>query len=409
MGNFFKRHFKIITAMIAVLLFIQIPVTYAANLSDLKSKQQQVEQQKKELNSQINQKSSAIKSNESKQKQLLAQIDKLIDQISKTNQEIKQVENEIGQANQEIAALKEKIEALQKKIDERNALLEERARALQANGSVSFLDVLLGANSFVDFIDRFSAVNTLIDADRQIIREQKEDQKQLEDQKVVLENTKRKLEEKQNQLKNLKASLDSQKQEKNKLIAELEKEQQKLLSEKKLLEKQYSEYLEISQDLENQIAELQRQQLSKAQSSGNLPVSSSGFMKPTNGVLTSGYGWRNLGYGPEFHYGVDLANRAGTPVLASADGVVTYASALSTYGNVIMVTHNINGQIYTTLYAHLRAFNVGVGDVVKQGQQIGEMGATGRVTGPHLHFEVHIGTWRGQKAGVQNPLNYISL
>lgn len=116
MGNFFKRHFKIITAMIAVLLFIQIPVTYAANLSDLKSKQQQVEQQKKELNSQINQKSSAIKSNESKQKQLLAQIDKLIDQISKTNQEIKQVENEIGQANQEIAALKEKIEALQKRL-----------------------------------------------------------------------------------------------------------------------------------------------------------------------------------------------------------------------------------------------------------------------------------------------------
>lgn len=409
MGNFFKNHFKLFSAIVAVLLFIQIPVTYAASLSELKSKQQQVEQQKKAINSQINQKTNAIKTNESKQQQLLAQIDQLVNQISKTNQEIKQVEKEIAQTNEEITALEEKIAALQKKIDERNALLEERARALQANGSVSFLDVLLGANSFVDFIDRFSAVNTLIEADRQIIHEQKEDQRVLEEQKVELENTKQKLVEKQNKLKELKANLDAQKQEKNRLIDELEKEQEKLLSEKKLLEKQYSEYLEISKDLQEQIAELQRQQLSKAQSAGNLPVSNSGFMKPTNGALTSGYGWRNLGYGPEFHYGIDLANSVGTPIVASADGVVTYASSLSTYGNVIMITHNLNGQIYTTVYAHLSAFNVGVGDVVKQGQQIGEMGMTGRVTGPHLHFEVHIGTWQGQTAGVQNPLRYISL
>ncbi|MEJ9280886.1 murein hydrolase activator EnvC family protein [Ureibacillus thermosphaericus] len=409
MGNFAKHHFKLFAALVAVLLFIQIPVTYAANLSDLKNKQSQVEQQKKQLNAQIHQKSNELKSNQTKQEQLLAQIDQLVNQISKTNEEIKQVENEIGQANEKIEALEEEIEELQKKIDERNALLEERARALQANGSVTFLDVLLGSNSFVDFIDRFSAVNTLIEADRQIIRDQKNDQQKLEEQKLVLENTKRKLEEQQSKLENLKASLTSQKQEKNRLIDELEKEQQKLLNEKKLLEKQYSEYLEISKELQEQIAEIQRQQLSKAQSAGNLPVSDSGFMKPTNGVLTSGYGWRNLGYGPDFHYGIDLANSAGTPIVASADGVVTYASSLSTYGNVVMITHNINGEIYTTLYAHLRSFNVSVGDVVKQGQQIAEMGSTGRSTGPHLHFEVHIGTWRGQTAGVQNPLRYISL
>lgn len=407
--NFLKRHFKLLAAIIAVLLFVQIPAASAASISELKGKQQQVEQQKKQLNSQISQKSSEIKSNQSKQQQLLAQVDQIVTQISKTNGEIRQVEKEIGQANDKITKVKAQIDELQKKIDERNALLEERARALQASGTVTFLDVLLGANSFVDFIDRFSAVNTLIEADRQIIRDQKNDQQKLEEQKTVLENTKRKLEEKQAQLENLKASLNSQKQEKNRLMAELEKEQQKLLSEKKLLEKQYSEYLAISKDLENQIAELQRQHLSKAQSSGKLPVSTSGFMKPTNGRLTSGYGWRNLGNGPEFHYGIDLANSPGTAIVASADGVVTYAAPLSTYGNVVMITHNINGQIYTTLYAHLRSFNISVGQTVKQGQKIAEMGQTGRATGPHLHFEVHIGTWRGQKAGVQNPLNYISL
>lgn len=408
MGNFLKRRFNIFAALLAALLFIQIPAVYAASLSDLKNKQSQVEQQKKHLNQQINEKNNQIKINQSKQEQLLAQIDQLIDKISKTNQEIKQLEIKIGQTNNKIGALRENIEELQKKIDKRTELLEERARVLQANGTVTFLDVLLGSNSFVDFIDRYSAVNTLIQADRDIIREQKNDQRKLEEEKAVLENEKQKLETQQAKLESLKASLSSQKQEKDQLIRELEQEQQKLVNEKKLLEKQYSEYLAISKELEQQIKQLQQQQMSKAQAAGNLPVSSSGFMKPTNGVLTNGYGWRDIGAGPEFHYGVDLANSVGTPVVASADGVVTYAAPLSTYGNCIMITHNINGQIYTTLYAHLSTFNVSVGDVVKQGQKIGEIGTTGRVTGPHLHFEIHIGTWKGQKNGVQNPLHYIS-
>ena len=69
----------------------------------------------------------------------------------------------------------------------------------------------------------------------------------------------------------------------------------------------------------------------------------------------------------------------------------------------------MNGEIYTTVYAHLNSYNVGVGDVVEKGQQIAQMGNTGRSTGSHLHFEVHIGPWQGQKAGNVNPLRYIPL
>lgn len=417
MKKLIEKPFKFIAALVIVLLVVQMPVTYAANLSDLKNQKSKVEQQKNQINSQINQKSSEIKTNENKQEQLLAQITKIGEKITTTNNDISTVSKEIEKANNEIAALEKEITELQEKINQRDELLKERARAIQANGQVSYMDVLLGAESFVDFIDRFSAVNTLMEADRQIMRDQKADKEKLEEQKLVLENTKNKLEEKQAKLENLKASLQSQKQEKNKLIDELEAEQEKLLSEKKLLQEEYSEYLEISEDLQRKIAEEQQRQLEAArkleqqrnQSVGNLPTSSSGFMKPTNGVLTSGYGWRNLGYGPEFHYGVDLANSSGTPIVASAAGVISYAGTLGTYGNVIMVTHSINGNIYTTLYAHLSSYSVSVGDTVEQGQQIAKMGTTGRSTGPHLHFEVHTGTWRGQTAGVQNPLRYISL
>ena len=424
---------KFLVATAALFLFIQTPSVYATNLSDLKEEKKQVETKKNELNSSIKAKTGAISSIEAKQQNLVNQIQTLNAEINKTNNSIQAVLAEIDVANTEIAALKSSIEELMRKIEERDALLQERARAIQAGGSVSYLDVLLGSNSFVDFIDRFSAVNTLLEADRQIMRDQQADQQKLEEQKQVLEDKRQKLEGKKAELQNLKASLDGQKAEKNKLVDELEKEQEKLKSEKVLLEKEYSEALEISEDLQkqiiaeqNRIVEIARQEEARrkaaaaaaaAANKGNgsssstvdAPESNGTWSKPTNGRLTSPYGWRNFGGGSEFHYGIDLANKTGTPIWAATDGVVSYAAPLSTYGNVVILTHSIDGAIYTTVYAHLNGFNVSKGAVVTQGQQIATMGSTGRSTGPHLHFEVHNGTWQGQAVGSVNPLRYISL
>jgi len=431
-----KNTWKTLAAASALVLFIQTPSAYATSLSDLKEEKKQIETKKNELNSSIGNKSNAISANQEKQQKILDQIQALNAEIDKTNSNIKNVEAEIHTTNEEIKKLEASIQELLRKIEERDLLLEERARAIQAGGSVSYLDVLLGSNSFVDFIDRFSAVNALLEADRQIIQDQKEDKQKLEEQKQSVEEKRKKLEEKKAELERLKKSLDSQKAEKNNLVDQLEKEQEKLKSEKVLLEKEYSEALEVSQELQNQIiaeqnrlAEIARQQEAKRKaaaaaaaaaaannasggSSGvivNAPQSNGTWIKPTNGRLTSPYGWRNIGAGPEFHYGVDLANATGTPIWAAAEGVVSYAAPLSSYGNVVIVTHSIDGQIYTTVYAHLSAFNVSVGQEVTQGQQIAAMGSTGRSTGPHLHFEVHIGPWKGQAVGSVNPLKYIPL
>lgn len=422
---------KTFAATTALLLLIQTPTAFATSLSDLKEEKKQVETKKNQLNSSISSKEEAISENKEKQQKLLDQIQALNAEIDKTNSGIKKVLAEIQATNAEIKALEGTIDELMRKIEERDLLLQDRARAIQAGGSVSYLDVLLGSNSFVDFIDRFSAVNALLEADRQIIRDQKQDKQTLEEQKQVLEGKRQKLEEQKAKLERLKASLDGQKKEKNTLVDQLEKEQAKLKSEKVLLEKEYSEALEISDELQqkiiseqNRLAEIARQQEAKrkaaaaaaaaAGNSGsgstvNAPASDGTWIKPTNGRLTSPYGWRNLGAGPEFHYGVDLANKTGTPIWAASDGVVSYAAPLSSYGNVVILTHSIDGQIYTTVYAHLSAFNVSVGDEVSQGQQIAAMGSTGRSTGPHLHFEIHIGSWQGQAVGSVNPLKYIPL
>ncbi|WP_427109462.1 murein hydrolase activator EnvC family protein [Lysinibacillus xylanilyticus] len=443
MKSMAKNSLKTLAAASALFLFIQTPSAYATNLSDLKDEKKQVELKKDGLNSSIKNKSNAINVNENKQQKILDQIQTLNAEIDKTNSNINNVRAEIQSTNAEIRSLKDDIAELMRKIEERDLLLEDRARAIQAGGSVSYLDVLLSSNSFVDFIDRFSAVNALLEADRQIIQDQKEDKQKLDEQKQVLESKRQKLEDKKAELDRLKASLDGQKAEKNKLIDQLEKEQEKLKSEKVLLEKEYSEALEVSAELQqkiiheqNRLAEIARQQEAKRKAAAaaaakakaantsnsgggsgsgsgsttvDAPQSNGTWIKPTNGRLTSPYGWRNIGAGPEFHYGVDLANSTGTPIWAAADGVVAYAAPLSTYGNVVIITHSVDGQIYTTVYAHLNSFNVSVGSEVSQGQQIATMGMTGRVTGPHLHFEVHIGAWRGQAVGSVNPLKYIPV
>ncbi|MGA3600074.1 murein hydrolase activator EnvC family protein [Lysinibacillus agricola] len=436
MKSMAKNSLKTLAAASALFLFIQTPSAYATNLSDLKDQKNQVESKKDGLNSSINNKSNAITANEEKQQQILDQIQSLNAEIEKTNNNIKNVKAEIHSANEEIKTLENSIAELLRKIEERDVLLEERARAIQASGTVSYLDVLLSSSSFVDFIDRFSAVNSLMEADRQIIHEQKEDKQKLEEQKQVLESKRQKLEDKKAELDRLKASLDGQKAEKNKLVDQLEKEQEKLKSEKVLLEKEYSEALEISDELQQKIideqkrlAEIARQQEEKRKAAAaaaaanaaknnngggssnvvHAPQSNGTWIKPTNGRLTSPYGWRNIGAGPEFHYGVDLANSTGTPIWAAADGVVSYAAPLSSYGNAVIITHSIDGQIYATVYAHLNSINVSVGAEVSQGQQIATMGSTGRSTGPHLHFEVHNGPWQGQSVGSVNPLKYIPL
>ncbi len=74
-----------------------------------------------------------------------------------------------------------------------------------------------------------------------------------------------------------------------------------------------------------------------------------------------------------------------------------------------MVTHSIDGQTITSLYAHLSRISVSVGQSVSKGQQIGAIGTTGNSTGPHLHFEIHIGNWEGMDKNSVNPLRYISL
>ncbi|MDD3283240.1 MAG: M23 family metallopeptidase [Candidatus Cloacimonetes bacterium] len=122
---------------------------------------------------------------------------------------------------------------------------------------------------------------------------------------------------------------------------------------------------------------------------------------PTFGRISDHYGTRihPITKNMEFHYGIDFANETGTPIYASAAGIVLHASYLSGYGKRIVLDH---GNGYQSVYAHLYSSKVKKGDVVKKGQIIALMGNSGLSTGPHLHYEVH---YHDRK---MNPANYLN-
>ena len=121
---------------------------------------------------------------------------------------------------------------------------------------------------------------------------------------------------------------------------------------------------------------------------------------PAKGWFSSGFGYRLSPFTNrrEFHKGVDIGNRTGTPIIAPADGLVVFAGREGNFGKMIAINHGYN---LMTRYGHLNKFRVKKGQHVKRGQIIGEIGASGRSTGPHLHYEVLLN-------GVPvNPLRYI--
>lgn len=121
---------------------------------------------------------------------------------------------------------------------------------------------------------------------------------------------------------------------------------------------------------------------------------------PVRGWLTSGFGYRKSPFTSlrEFHKGIDIGTRLNTPIIAPAEGVVTYVGRKGGFGKLIVINH---GYGITTRYAHLSKALIKTGQKVKRGETIANVGNTGRSTGPHLHYEVRVG-------GVPvNPKNYL--
>ncbi len=121
---------------------------------------------------------------------------------------------------------------------------------------------------------------------------------------------------------------------------------------------------------------------------------------PTRGWITSGFGMRKSPFTGtrSMHSGIDIATKSGSPIVAPADGIVSFSGTKGSFGRVLVLDH---GYDYVTFYAHCSKLAKDVGDKVKRGDVVAYVGNSGRSTGPHLHYEVRV-------SGVAtNPIKYI--
>lgn len=402
---------------------LHLDTVLASTKSELNDQKQELNDKKSEINSE-----KAVVEDEydklgNEINQLDADLKKLDQAQAETNSKIREEQTNIETTKAEITTLQQEVVVVQERIAERNELLKERVRSLQATGGmVQYLEVILGSQDFSDFIDRMTAVTTIVRADKDILTKHEEDKLLLEQKQNELKTALEELEASLADLEGLLEKQKAQEQSKQQLMSTLKTQQSELMHEIHELENE----AEIIAAQESAIAqELQRikraeeeaarkakeQQSSQSGQSGqsgqsSTPAASGSFITPAAGPVTSGYGsrWGRL------HAGIDIGKRGSSvPVVAVASGTVISSYYSSSYGNVVFIAHSVNGQMWTTVYAHLENREVSAGQSVQQGQRVGFMGNTGRSTGPHLHFELHKGGWNGSKSNSVNPRNYINF
>ncbi len=283
------------------------------------------------------------------------------------------------------------LDAARRSLRLHDMLLKRRLVDIYEYGDLTYINALIAARSFSEFVERWEDLRLLIAANERTVRTRKAAEARVAAIEADLERTRLELlgeEEAQAQARSQLGSLAGERQN---LVTLAAVRRRSVASE--VAEMESLSAAEEAQ-LEQLILERERELAARRRAAGIAGyVQSEGgpgsFSWPVTGTITSPFGWRSnpFGGGPEFHQGLDIAAPSGTTVTAAASGTVIMAQWYGGYGNYILIDH---GGGYSTGYGHLSAIYVSTGQSVQRGQAIGAVGSTGQSTGPHLHFEVRI-------------------
>ena len=351
---------------------------------------------------------SNLKDKENQAQEELTEVKKdmgtLIDEIDKTEKSIKDFEQRIEDKELEIKSGEAEVRSLEGDIEELRDVVAERMRVSKRLSHTNLiLDILSESKGLVDLVRNLSAINHFADADESQMNE-------LNDLIVKQQQLIATLTVQQEELESTRADLVIEKSDLVALESDLKVQQAALALELQEIESQRlsaSEILAVAEEQKEIIKQLEATPPPAPPTSGG----SSGGVVSGNFIIPLATGYVSCEYMcyPN-HTGIDLANygNTSTPVLAAASGVVNRAGWHGAYGNHVMITHNVNGKIITTVYAHMHtAPYVSVGQTVSAGQQLGTMGNSGNSFGAHLHFEMYNGAYNYPNA--INPRQYISF
>ncbi|NLK98037.1 murein hydrolase activator EnvC family protein [Defluviitalea saccharophila] len=357
---------------------------FSVAADSLKEKKNKLEDVQKNLK---NAKEKLKKTKEEKEN-IMQNIEALDSDLAKVDEYLEEIN---GQLEELEAEVQQKEEELIKAEEERQAQYEafkERFKYMYMNKRVGYMQVLLHSKDFSDFLNRADVISKIVEYDQNLIKEMKENEAKIEEQKKELENKKEEVTLVKKHQLGVKHSIEEAMKEKETLIAQLSDDEvayMELIKEEE----------EISKQLEKEIKELTRKS-TRIYSGGKFEWPVPGYY-----TLSSNYGGRTdpVYGGYAFHNGIDIPAPKGTNVIAAADGEVIVSGYVNGYGYTIIIDH---GSGLTTLYGHNSQLVASVGQFVQRGQVVAKVGSTGKSTGNHSHFEVRV------NGSHTNPIPYLS-
>ena len=383
---------KVISVFLAGIMLLGFTTTVMADsLQDLQD-------QASDINATIKEQESRRDEIKEERATALDEIESIENSIGKYEVEIENLESEISSLESDIEKKKEEIKQLEEDYKQKDKQLQEKLVFAQKYGQISYLDVLLGSDNFMDFISNAHIVSELTEADNQMMEEIEKSQKQIEKVKKELESEKSELDTSKKSVEAKQKQLAVNKQAKEEKVASLSAEDKKVQAE---LEDYKSKLRQIDAAIKKKEEEANKNGIYTGSFSGTLgwPISTS---SPNYNAITSYFGNREspVPGASTNHRGIDIGVSTGTPVYSSADGYVLDVQHTGVRGLFVLIKHGNN--LYTR-YQHLSSSNVSAGQYVKRGQQIARSGNSGIGSGPHLHFEVLTRPYYGYEV---NPLNY---
>ena len=346
---------------------------------DLKSQQKEIQAKLDALE--------ADQANAMERKTLLEQ------QINATQAEINTIAAQIAKYDELIAQKQEELSQAEAEEQAQYELFCERVRYMEEQGEVSYWSILFSSKDFADLLDNAMMVEEIMDYDNQVMDQLIALREQIEEDKAELESARQAQQAAKEEQEAAQANLKSQEAEVSALIDQLAAQEDQLEAEEAKLQA-------AANAADAEIAAAERELAAQI----NNVVSESGFMWPLPGYynLSSLFAGRihPITGKPQHHTGIDIPAPGGTRILAAKSGVVTTSTYNNSYGNYVVVSHS-DGT--STLYAHMSRRGVSKGEVVSQGQYIGDVGTTGSSTGNHLHLEVRV---NGSRV---DPTQYFSV
>jgi murein DD-endopeptidase MepM/ murein hydrolase activator NlpD len=390
-----KKSGLVLTVAIGLSCSGIFPVEAAETFSPMELPE--IRQQRLELQQDFREKEEEIKAMGIEEQKYTDELKILDDEVALANQKIRDLYSAIDLSTRVVDQMEKDIDQLRVRISDREIIIKERLRTLQFQEGVGlYVDLLMDSKSLSQLFDVATAISTIMKADKDLIAKHQTDLQTMVDQEKELQKRILSLEDDQKEMQSLTAELQEKVEEKQRLLDALKKEKQE--SESELMDL-YEVYVNLTAQ---EIAILKENQTRRVEYLNANPEDV--FIIPAAGELTSGYGprWGRL------HAGIDIADASpDAKVVAAASGTVIRSYYSASYGNCVLITHKINGQTFTTLYAHLEKSTVTTGQTISKGEMLGYMGNTGDSRGKHLHFEIHEGQWNYEKTNSVDPLLYL--